>query len=205
MDGHYDFAYMNPYHILKTHDAQGYLPLIRDGGRKLTGILVVHKESPIQSVQELAGKRIAFPAPNALGASLLMRAELAKLHDVELLPQYVQTHSSVYLHVALGLTTAGGGVASTLRSQKPELREKLRILYETKPVNPHPVSVHPRVPEAHRKQVLQALLEMAKTEKGASLLAKIPMHKAVVADMDDYRPMSTLGLEEFYVTGNQQK
>jgi phosphonate transport system substrate-binding protein len=30
-DGTYDFVYMNPYHLLKAHDSQGYLPLVRDG------------------------------------------------------------------------------------------------------------------------------------------------------------------------------
>jgi phosphonate transport system substrate-binding protein len=201
MEGAYDFAYMNPYHILMAHDTQGYLPLVRDGERMLKGILVVHEESPITSVQELAGKRIAFPAPNALGASLLMRAELTKLHDVNVLPHYVQTHSSVYLHVALGLVKAGGGVASTLASQKPEVREKLRIIYKTRPMYPHPVSVHPRVPKAHRDIVRKALLEMAKTKPGASLLAKVPIRKAVAAKLEDYMPMSAWGLDEFYVTG----
>jgi phosphonate transport system substrate-binding protein len=200
MQGDYDFAYMNPYHCLKAHDSQRYLPLVRDGGRMLKGILVVAKDSPIQKVQELGGKRVAFPAPNALGASLLMRAELATLHGVEVIPHYVQTHSSVYLHVSLGLTPAGGGVTSTLRSQKPEIQEKLRILYETRAVNPHPVSVHPRVPEAHRKKVLDALLEMGQTEKGAALLAKIPIRKIVAASMDDYTPLSSWGLDEFYIS-----
>jgi phosphonate transport system substrate-binding protein len=201
MEGAFDFAYMNPYHSLKAQDSQGYLPLVRDGARKLKGILVVLKDSPIQSVTELAGKRIAFPAPNALGASLLMRTELAKLHSVEVVPHYVQTHSSVYLHVALGMTAAGGGVASTLHSQKPEVRQKLRILYETRVMNPHPISAHPRVPEAHQKMVIKALLEMSKNEHDAALLAKIPMSMAVEAGMEDYMPMSSWGLDEFYESG----
>jgi phosphonate transport system substrate-binding protein len=203
MEGAYDFAYLNPYHLLKAHDSQGYLPLVRDGGRMLKGILVVPKESPIQSVQELAGKRVAFPSPNALGASLLMRAELAKLHGVKVIPYYVQTHSSVYLHVALGMTAAGGGVDATLRLQKPEIRQKLRILYETRRMIPHPICVHPRVPEAHRKKVLQALLEMAQTPEGAALLAKIPIRKAVAASLEEYTPMYSWGLDEFYVSSKQ--
>jgi phosphonate transport system substrate-binding protein len=205
MQGDYDFAYMNPYHILKAHDSQGYLPLVRDGGRMLKGILVVAKERPIRNLKDLAGKPVAFPSPNALGASLLMRAELTKLHGVEVLPRYVQTHSSVYLHVALGLTDAGGGVASTLESQKPELREKLRILYETRSMTPHPISVHPRVPEAHRKMVLHALLEMSETEEGAALLSKVPIRRTVATGLEDYSPMSSWGLDEFYISSNQSE
>jgi phosphonate transport system substrate-binding protein len=205
LEGVYDFAYMNPYHLVMANDAQGYLPLVRDGGRMLKGILVVPKESPIQSVRELAGKTAAFPSPNALGASLLMRAELARIHGVELIPNYVQTHSSVYLHVAMGLNPAGGGVASTLRSQNPEIRHQLRILYETRPVNPHPFSVHPRVPEAHREKVRQALLDMAQTEQGAVLLSRVPMRKAVAASLEDYTPLRAWGLDKFYITANSSK
>lgn len=203
MEGAYDFAYMNPYHLLQAHGSQGYLPLVRDGSRMLKGILVVAKDSPIQSVQELAGKRVAFPSPNALGASLLLRAELVRSHGVEVIPHYAQTHSSVYLHVILGQTVAGGGVASTLSSQPPEIQQKLRILYETTSVSPHPVAVHPRVPETHREMVRQALLAMAQTKTGAALLARIPMSKAVSASLDDYRPMSSLKLEEFYIPREQ--
>jgi phosphonate transport system substrate-binding protein len=203
IEGDYDFAYMNPYHILKANDTQGYLPLVRDGSRKLKGILVVLKDSPVQNVQGIAGKRVAFPAPNALGASILMRAELAQLHGVSIIPHYVRTHSSVYLHVALGLTSAGGGLLTTLNVQRPEIREKLRVLYKTRSVNPHPISVHPRVPKAHRKRVQQALLEMASSEKGAALLAKIPIRKLVIANMEDYSPMNAWGLEAFYTPNNR--
>ncbi len=198
--GFYDFVYMNPYHLIMAHDAQGYLPLIRDGERRLQGILVVPDGSPITQVQELNGKTVAFPSPNALGASLLIRTELARLHSVVVVPNYVQTHSSVYLHVALDINPAGGGVMSSLQSQKPEIKEKLRVIYETRSANPHPISAHPRVPEKDREKVRQALLEIAKTEKGAALLAKIPMTKAVTAVLDDYAPIQNWGLDEFYVT-----
>ena len=161
MAGIYDFAYMNPYNILQAYKSQGYIPLIRDGGRVLKGVLVVRKDSPIQSMKELAGKQVAFPARNALGASLMIRADLDRLHVVEIIPRYVQTHSSVYLHVAMGMTEAGGGVVSTLRAQKAEIQNRLRVLYETQAVNPHPVSVHPRVPLEDQEKVRRAFLAMA--------------------------------------------
>ena len=203
IEGAYDFVYMNPYHLLVAHNAQGYQPLVRDGSHMLKGILVVAKDSPIQRAQELEGKPVAFPSPNALGASLLMRADLSRLYGVKVIPKYVQTHSSVYLHVALGLTVAGGGVESTLNAQSPEIRQKLRILYETRPIMPHPISVHPRIPEADRKKVQQALLDMAQTKAGAALLAKIPMRKTIVARLEDYTPMFDWGLDAFYVSGYQ--
>ena len=67
------------------------------------------KGGNIEHLQQLEGKDIAFPAPNALGASLIIRADLVQLHRVSFTPKYVQTHSSVYLNVALGRMAAGGG------------------------------------------------------------------------------------------------
>ena len=76
--GEFDFAYMNPYHAMLAAEGQGYVPLVRDGAGRLRGILVVRDDSPYRDVADLEGRRIAFPSPNALGASLLMRADLAR-------------------------------------------------------------------------------------------------------------------------------
>lgn len=198
LGGEFDFAYMNPYHAMLAGEKQGYVPLVRDGGRELFGILVVPKESPIRDLKELNGQKVAFPAPNALGASLLMRADLETLHDIKVRPIYVQTHSSVYLNVILNKAMAGGGVASTLKRQKQEIQERLRILYKTRAMAPHPVTAHPRVPKEHREAVRQALLDMAGTEDGKALLNKIPMRQAIPAKLEDYQILKEWGLEKFY-------
>lgn len=199
MAGEYDFAYMNPYHVLKAHGSQGYIPLVRDGSRRLKGVLVVRKDSPVRDVKELDGKIFAFPSPNALGAALLMRADLQQLYGMTIFPRYVQTHSSVYLNVVLGQADAGGGVMSTLTSQPQSVQDKLRVLYETRSTAPHPLAAHPRVPEADREAFKQAWLELAASETGKALIAQIPMGESVEASMDDYRPMLDWGLDAFYV------
>lgn len=107
MNGNFDFAYMNPYHSRLAQKDQGYIALVRDGSKRLFGILVARKDSQIDAVEQLEGKEIAFPAPNALGASLVMRADLDQLFGLTYTPIYVQTHSSVYLNVALGKEAAG--------------------------------------------------------------------------------------------------
>jgi phosphonate transport system substrate-binding protein len=158
----------------------------------------VPKDSPIQDIRELDGKSVAFPAPNALGASLLMRAELETVHGVKVKPLYVQTHSSVYLNVILNKAAAGGGVLSTLKGQKKEIQDRLRVFYQTRAMAPHPLTAHPRVPREHREAVRQALLEMTASEEGRTLLKKIPMLEAIAANPKDYRVLKDWGLERFY-------
>lgn len=197
-EGTYDFAYMNPYHAVMAKKFQGYEPIVRSGSKKLKGILVVRKDSPIKSVKELHEKTVAFPSPNALGASLLMRAELAMKHGTKVNAQYVKTHSSVYLHVAKGLTDAGGGVGRTFAEQSPQIKKALRILYTTTPVNAHPLVVHPRVESQKRQEVQKAWLELASSEP--ALLAKIPMKDPIATSYKDYVSLETLGLESFVGT-----
>jgi phosphonate transport system substrate-binding protein len=196
--GSYDFVYMNPYHFLKANTSQGYVPIVRDGA-PLQGILVVRRDSGIQSPAELDGRTVAFPAPNALGASLLMRADLARVHQVDVAPLYVKTHNSVYLHVIKGLAEAGGGVGKTLTEQEQPIRDSLRILYVTRDMPSHPVAVHPRVPKADAEKVRAALLALAAEPEGAALLARIPMKRPFAAAMDDYEVMRGWGLDDFWV------
>ena len=198
MSGAFDFAYMNPYHALLANHSQGYVPLVRDVGRRLQGILVVRRNSKIHSVMALAGKTIAFPSPNSLGATLLIRAELKDKYNIQLIPKYVRSHSSVYLNVALGQLVAGGGVQKTLQQQAPNIRNKLRILYRTAWIVPHPFTAHPRVPTQVQQQVREALLALGQSKSGRQLLLQVPIQKIGRATMQDYDLLSKHRLDRFY-------
>ena len=200
--GTYDVAYMNPYHYVVAHRDQGYQAIVRDGARDLFGVLVVAKDGPIKTLQDLQGKTIAFPAPNALGASLLMRAELVTEHHLRFKAAYVGDHTSAYLNAALGLSAAAGGVMATLQRTTPALRARLHILYETKHVPPHPIAVSPRVPAALRSRLQQAFLTFAATPQGRKLFAQVPMKQPIATDDAAYDSVRALKLEKF-VGGGQ--
>lgn len=194
--GEFDLAYVNPFHAHRAMRSQRYFPLVRDAGNELFGILAVRKDSPYQSARDLAGQKIAFPSPNAIGASLLVRADLDTLHKIGYTPVFAQTHASAYLNAILGTTAAVGGVRSTFDLLKPEMRDQLRIIYQTRKIPPHPIIAHPRVPEAHRLRIQKAFLELAATPEGAHLLARIPMQRPITANVADYDIITTLNLEK---------
>lgn len=194
-----DFAYMNPYHQVMARKAQGYIPLVRDS-KPLTGILVVRKDDPIKSVRELDGKEVAFPAPNAFGASLWIRALLAEREKIRILPAYVKTHSNAFRYAATGKAAAAGGIGVTLVDEPEDLRSTLRVLLETPGVAPHPLSAHPRLPEAVRRLVTETLLGMAQDAAGQAMLKDIQMPAPVRADYArDYQPLEKFGLEKYVV------
>jgi len=199
LDGRFDFSYMNPYHLVLASQKQGSIPIIRDTGRKLFGVLVVKKDSDIKTAKDLDGKTIAFPAPNALGASLQMRQELTDKFGLSFSSRYVKTHDSVYLNVLLGEVAAGGGVQKTLNSQQEKIKNHLKVIHKTTPVAPHPIAAHPRVPQDVVNKVKQALLKLGKSEDGRKILANIPIKQVGEATLDDYKSLNTMGLERFYV------
>ncbi len=198
--GEFDFAYMNPYHMLIANKTQGYVPVVRDHGRSLKGILVVKKDGEIKELKDLDGKELAFPAPNALGASLLLRAELAEKHGLKITPKYVKTHNNVYMNVQKGMAAAGGGVGRTFNAQKDNIKNDLKILYTTSAVAPHPLAAHPRVPAEIRDAVKTALLKLGEHESGKKLLKKIPMKKVGEGDLKDYSILNDLGLDKYAVS-----
>lgn len=200
-DGGFDFAFLNPYHQVMARQRLGLIPLVRDGKTNLDGILVVRKDSPLRQLADLNGQTVAFPAPNSFGASLLMRALLAR-QGIRIKPDYLNTHSNVYRAVALGRAPAGGGVNNTWMRERPELRRELRILWRTPSYAPHPFSAASRVPATTRLKVQQAFLRLGATEQGRALLAKVQMPMVIKADYArDYEPLTRLGLERFVVKG----
>jgi len=197
MHGNPDFVFMSPYYHAIAYHRHGYIPLIRSN-KELKGILVVRKDSPFHSVQDLQGKTFAFPSPNAFAASLHMRALLKEQEQIDFVPTYVETHDNVYRNVLVGRAAAGGGVMRTLNQEPPELRDQLRIIYETPATASHPLSVHPRVPETLRNAIVTAFLKLHTTEEGRRLLDKLKIRQPVRADQDrDYSFLSELGLDKY--------
>lgn len=195
--GEADFVYMNPYHVVMAKSAQGYVPLVRDK-KLLNGILVVKKDSGITNLAQLNGQKIAFPAPNAFGASLWMRAQLTQTHGITFEESYVGSHQTVYRQVLTGDVQAGGGVQATFDKESTSLTEGLTILYRTPDVPSHPIGYHPRVAQDVAEKFRSALMTMAQDEAGQTLLKAIQITQPIATDYEqEFLPLKSLNLEAF--------
>ena len=189
--GEYDFAYMNPYHYTVFSRTPGYRALAKAADKSIKGILVVRAESPIQSLAELDGAELAFPAPAAFAASMLIRAHLQR-EGIDFTPTYVSSHDSVYLTVARGLYPAGGGVMRTLNNLDASTRSQLRVLFTTEGYTPHSFAAHPRVPAELVQRLSAAMQSMSEEPEGRELLAGlglVGLEAAQDADWDDVRAL----------------
>lgn len=197
--GRPDFVFMNPYHVVMKWRDHQYVPLVASS-EPIFGVLTVKKDSKYASLQDLSNGKIAFPAPNAFAASLLIRSLLAN-NGIRFEPVYVKTHSNVYRSVVRGdVAVAGGGIESTLLAEPTELRDELRVLIETKRYTSHPFSANARVPKVIQERVQTAFLNLAKTADGAELLSRIQMAKPMaVSYKANYQALEALKLDQFVV------
>ena len=166
--GEYDLAYMNPYHYTVFHRNPGYVAFAHAADKQIKGIVVVRRDSSIADLSELAGHKLAFPAPAAFAASVLPRAHLRN-KGIAIEPVYVSSHDSVYRNVARGLYPAGGGVMRTFRSIDSAVSDQLRILWTTQGYTPHAFAAHPAMPIGVVDRLQQAMMSMATDPEGREL------------------------------------
>jgi phosphonate transport system substrate-binding protein len=199
--GEYDFAYMNPYHFTVFNEDPGYQALARARDKRIKGIMVVRKDSDLQSLDELDNMTLAFPAPAAFAASILPRSELsARAKNIQ--PKYVSSHDSVYRTVAKGLYPAGGGVIRTFKNMDPDIREQLRILWTSEGYTPHAIAAHPRVPAAVSERLVSALIAMAQSPEGQQLLESIKIKGFDAAHNEDWDDVRSLNI---HLLNNQEE
>lgn len=193
--GSYDYAFMNPYHQVMVSDI--YQPIIRDKQRLLTGIIVTKKGSNINSVQQINGRTLLLPAPNAFGASLLTRAYLDK-KNIKFNPKYVKTHQNVYRGVARDSELIGGGVNNTFNRESDELRSNLSVLVETPGYPAHPFSALKELPPEEIKNVQNAWITISKDSNSKNLFRQVQIKIPIKANYtQDYAPLKNLRLEKY--------
>ena len=199
LSGKPDFAFVNPYHAVMAFNARKFVPLIADGKNKLSGIIVVRADSKVSNLKGLNNSTIAFPAPNAFAASLLVRSLLTQA-GVAYTTSYVKTHQNVYRSVITGDVLAGGGVNNTFDREPNEIKSQLKVLYETPSFMPHPFIANPRIPLGEQNAVKDAFIAMKNNPAISGLLNKVQIPDPIAVNYKkDYLPLAKLNLEKFVV------
>ena len=193
--GEYDLAYMNPYHYTVFSKSPGYRAFAKEKDRRLIGIIVIAKNSPITDIKQLAGKVVAFPAPAAFAASILPRAEFSRL-DIPIETRYVMSHDSVYRGVAQGAFAAGGGINRTLEAMDPAVSSQLKVLTTTPSYVSHAFAAHPRVSSGTLAKVFAGLSSLDADDVGRNLLRPLSMKGIEAASNRDWDEIRRLKIDQ---------
>jgi phosphonate transport system substrate-binding protein len=189
--GEYDIAYMNPYHYVVFNKSTGYDAIAKQMDKTIKGVIVAKTNGKIKTINDLEGRRLAFPSPASFAATILPQAELNKL-GITFIPTYVSSHDSVYLNVSKGFFPAGGGIKRTLNNMPEKTKSTLKTIWQSEEHTSHAIAIHPRVDTLSREKILASLINMNKDEQGNVLLKSINFkgfEAAVNNDWDDIRAL----------------
>ena len=191
-----DFAVANPQQLLiSRRGAEAYVPLLRDAKARLVGLLVVRKDGPYNSLKDLQKSDIGVPSTTAFAAALLLR-DLLNRAGIDHRLVELGTPASVLRGVLLGRVAAGGVVTGTLEAEPPDVTAGLRVMLQL-PEQPSPMlAVHPRVGDAARQALVNAVVELSAEPAWRARLANVWLAEPVPADYGrDYQHLERLQLQ----------
>lgn len=195
--GEPDFIFASPIQTVVAHQSNGFLPLVRSS-RSISIGLFVRKDSTVQTLDDLAGKRISFVGNKNLCSVFIQH--LLSQHKTRLSydKEYLGSTRNVVLHVVLGKTDAGAVFIPELENESEDARAKVRAIVTTPAIAPHPLSAHPRVPAPDREAVAKATLAIGATPEGAELLKTLRLEAPVPADYGrDYQALEAIDIKGF--------
>lgn len=170
--GHYDLAYTTPMQFHAFREFPGYQAQVKRKSQPIRSMIYVKKNGPVSTLSELRGSTIAFPSPVDFAGSIVPRESLSKL-NFEITPQFLPSQAAVFKGIAHGKYTAGGGTDEIFRAQPPEIRNSLRVLWDSPGFSPYPLIAHPRVDFFSLTKLRRALVNMIKDDEGKQLLRHI--------------------------------
>jgi phosphonate transport system substrate-binding protein len=164
----YDFIYTNHF-FTPERDRLGYKVIARPAGPGIRSQIVVPEDSPIQSLQDLNGKDVAFVTPDVFtGYWLPMDALLRSKVKINVVFTGNQEASSAQLRVN---KVAAAGVNSSVMARYGR-REQFayRALWTSEIYQDLCIMANPKVPADKVAAVRSALVNMVKDPEGRKVL-----------------------------------
>lgn len=186
-DGKVDLFHDSVVPTLVLSKRAGSVPILRQwkyGEADYEGLIVVKKNSGINSLADLKGKVIAFEEPHSTSATVLPRM---LLEEMKLKLMQIKTPGTVK-HDAIGYTYGSDGnsvnvlitgradAATTIHREfdrlKPEIRDSLKILGTTMKAPRNLVAVRRDLDPRLLKELKEILLNMEKDPEGQGVLKR---------------------------------
>ena len=170
----FDLAYMGPAPYVQMVQAYGQKPLLArqviNGSPVFHGKIFVRKDSAIQSIEELKGKRFAFGDHNSTMSHLVPRFMLwqAGVRGEQLASfKHVSDHMNIALAVLAGDFDAGAVKEDVFFAQE---QRGLRAIATSPPIFDHPFVASKRLPAEKVEALRNALLNVANEPNGKEIL-----------------------------------
>lgn len=196
MDGAF-FGVFTSVLAMEQLDAEPIVhPVNLDGASAVQSYIFVRKDSNIQGVQDMKGKRIAF-VDKATVTGYLYALSFFRERGVQDINSYFRdvsftgNHGSTIYAVLDGradVGTAKSKIFQQLVKKDYSIKEELVILAKSREFPDATLFLRKDLPPARRQQIRDILLGMDKDAEGREALKRLESMMFVEAKKDDFRP-----------------
>jgi phosphonate transport system substrate-binding protein len=200
--GEIDLAFLCSGPYVRGRDTHGFRLLaapIVDGDHNYYSYLIVHKDSPYSSLEDLQGKSFAFTDPDSNTGRLvpsywvLMTGKEPEEYFSRIIFTY--GHDNSIMAVARELVDAAAVdnlIWDYYHKSGSELTAETRIIKKSEPFGMPPLVLSPEVSHSLTLKIQQVLLEMHEDEHGKQILDQLMIERFVVPRDSWYDSIRTL-------------
>ena len=195
--GETDIAYLGPVPLVRAHKINPELFLLArlevNGTPLFHGKIVTRKDSGIDSLQQLQGKRFAFGNKSSTMSHLVPRYELMEHGVFKQLASFthLKGHKSVAIAVMLGNYDAGAVKEEIYNLYK---NRGMKLIHNTRPISEHVFVASNHLPAAQQIAIRKLLLSIMQADKGPGILHSIKpsVTDLVPVSISDYDNLKAL-------------
>ena len=191
-----DVAALNTYGYYLAHSkykAEARLTVLRHGSTTYQSQFIVKAGSPIKTIADFKGKKLAFVDPSSTSGYLL---PLKMLRDKGIEPSetvFAMKHDNVVSMVYNGQVDGGAtfytpphngkieDARRLVKTQYPDVEEKVQIIQLSDPILNDPIVFRSTLAEELKVKITAAFLKFVKTDEGKAAFSAI-------YGVDDFKP-----------------
>lgn len=195
LDGHFDLALPNPYQTVLALDHGYHVFAKMADDEDFRGIILVRRDGPIDTVADLHGKTVSYPARTALAATimpqwLLFEQGLDVMEETRSL--YVGSQESSIMNLHLGNSQAAATWPPPWRAfarNRPEIAKNLEVRWRTDPLPNNSLMAREDVEPEVVRRLTQALEGLPRSARGPAILDAMESSGFEAADDAVYKPV----------------
>jgi ABC-type phosphate/phosphonate transport system substrate-binding protein len=187
-DRRYDLLFTAPHLFYLAREKAGYQLLVSVDSPGMSAVIVVPQHSQINTIKDLAGRKLATVDPMSL-ATLLVRKQLEENGldpDADLTLVTTPSHNASLLSSYYGATDASSLMMPPFMVANPRVRESMRVIAVTASAPHMPVSAAPWIDPECREEMTTALLAMPSTAAGQEALDKAGFQRFTLSSAGNY-------------------
>jgi phosphonate transport system substrate-binding protein len=190
--GYFHFALPNPYQtVIATQNGYKVFGKMGDDDN-FRGIILVRKDRGINTVYDLKGKTVSYPAPTALAATMMPQWYLYK-HGInintDIINSYVGSQESSIMNVYLGKSAAAATWPPPWRAfikERPEVANEVAVKWETTPLPNNALVVRKDIPQELVDKIGKIIFSLHTHERGKKILEAMELSRYEGADDRTY-------------------